>query len=133
MKRERIKALFILLVALLAFNGIKASSINISNAGDQYHPTAEKMPSPIGGLPAIYKKISYPEIARKAGIQGKVYVMALVNENGGVDDVKVLKGIGGGCDEAAVEAVKATKFTPGQIKGKNVKVKVALPIVFRLK
>jgi protein TonB len=91
------------------------------------------MPSPIGGLKAIYSKISYPAIAKKAGIEGKVYVIAYVNENGGVDDVKVLKGIGGGCDEAAIRAVRSTKFTPGKVKGAPVKVKVALPIVFKLK
>ena len=98
-----------------------------------YLAAAEVMPSPIGGLKGIYKKIEYPEIAKKSGIEGKVFVIAYVNENGGVDDVKVLKGIGGGCDEAAVRAVKATKFTPGKAKGTNVKVKVALPIIFKLK
>ncbi len=98
-----------------------------------YLAAAEVMPSPIGGLKGIYKKIEYPEIAKKSGIEGKVYVIAYVNENGDVDDVKVLKGIGGGCDEAAVRAVKATKFTPGKAKGTNVKVKVALPIIFKLK
>ncbi len=104
-----------------------------ANDGGTYLATAEQMPAPIGGLVALFKKVKYPELARKAQIQGKVYVMALVNEHGGVDAVKVLKGIGGGCDEAAVAAVKATKFTPGKVKGKNVKVKVALPIIFKLK
>ncbi len=125
----------ILIVAFLfvAFNGLNAANVSFSNDGGQYHATAEKMPAPIGGLAALYKKVHYPDIAIKSRVEGKVYVMALVNENGGVDDVKVLKGIGAGCDEAAVAAVKSTKFTPGQIKGKNVKVKVALPIIFRLK
>ncbi len=127
------KKTIIFFLFLVTFVGGNASQITIPNDGGQYLATAEKMPSPIGGLATIYKKVHYPEIAIKAQIQGKVYVMALVNENGGVDDVKVLKGIGGGCDEAAVEAVKATKFTPGQVKGKNVKVKVALPVVFKLK
>jgi len=127
------KKIFFVVLLFVVSTGVNASRINISDGGGQYLATAEKMPSPIGGLAAIYKKVQYPEIAIKAKIQGKVYVMALVNENGGVDDVKVLKGIGGGCNEAAIKAVKSTKFTPGQVKGKNVKVKVALPIIFKLK
>jgi len=106
---------------------------NAITDGGTYLATAEQMPAPIGGLAALVKKIKYPEIARHARIEGRVYVMALINENGGVDDVKILKGIGGGCDEEAIAAVKATKFTPGKVKGKKVKVKVALPITFKLK
>jgi len=100
--------------------------------GAAYLPFAEEMPSPVGGLPAIYKNVKYPEIAQKAGIQGKVYLLAFVNENGGVDDVKVIKGLGGGCDEAAIKAVKNTKFKPGKNKGKAVKVKFSLAIKFKL-
>ncbi len=100
---------------------------------NEYLPAAEEMPTPVGGLKALYSKITYPEIARQSGIEGKVYVIAFVNENGEVDDVKILKGIGGGCDEAAIKAVKATRFTPGKAKGHPVKVKVALPIIFKLK
>ena len=54
-------------------------------------------------------------------------------ENGDVDDVKVVKGIGGGCDEATIEAVKKTKFTPGKLGGKPAKVKMSLQIQFKLK
>ncbi|RMD49233.1 MAG: energy transducer TonB, partial [Ignavibacteria bacterium] len=71
-------------------------------------------------------------IAQKAGIQGKVYVLAFIDESGSVNDVKVLKGIGGGCDEAAADAIKASKFTPGTNKGKPVKVKLSLVINFKL-
>ena len=109
------------------------STSNAITDGGTYLATAEQMPAPIGGLAALIRKIKYPELARHARIEGKVYLMALINENGGVDNVKILKGIGGGCDEAAIAAVKATKFTPGKVKGKNVKVKVALPITFKLK
>lgn len=112
---------------------LTGGAINTTSAnGDEYLAFAEKMPQPEGGLPAIYAKIEYPEIAQKAGIQGKVYVLAFVDENGNVNDVKVLKGIGGGCDEAASSAIKATKFTPGTNKGKPVKVKLSLVINFKL-
>jgi len=102
------------------------------NEGAAYLPFAQEMPTPIGGLSAIYKKVVYPEIAQKAGVQGKVYLLAFINENGGVDDVKIIKGIGGGCDEAAMKAVKETKFKPGKNKGKPVKVKFSLAIKFKL-
>lgn len=100
---------------------------------DPYLAFAEKMPEVEGGLNNLYKTIRYPEIARKAGISGKVYVMAFVNEDGSISDVKVIKGIGGGCDEAAVNAVKSAKFTPGVHQGQPVKVKLSLPVIFQLK
>ena len=92
----------------------------------------EQQPQPIGGLEGIQKRIVYPEIAKRAGVQGRVFVKAYVDENGGVVKVELLKGIGAGCDEAAMEAVKNTKFTPGKQRGKSVKVQVSIPIVFKL-
>ncbi len=100
--------------------------------GDQYLAFAEKMPEPVGGLKEIYSKIKYPEIAKKSGIEGKVFIMAMINENGTVDDVKIIKGIGGGCDEAAMKAVKDSKFSTAKNKGVNVKVKLSLSIEFKL-
>jgi protein TonB len=70
------------------------------------------MPAPVGGIKAIYQNIVYPEIAKSNGIKGKVYLLLYINENGGLDDIKVIKGIGGGCNEAAIAGVKAAKFTP---------------------
>lgn len=100
---------------------------------DPYLAFAEEMPTPIGGIESIYKKITYPEIARKAGLEGKVYMLVHVNENGGADDVKVVKGIGGGCEEAAAKVLKEARYTPGKNKGVPVKVKLSLAITFKLK
>jgi len=97
-----------------------------------YFVAVEEMPYPIGGIQTIQDLIVYPEIARRAGIEGKVYVLANVNEEGNVIKTEILKGIGGGCDEAAEYAVKHTKFSPGKQRGKPVKVKVSVPIIFRL-
>jgi protein TonB len=99
---------------------------------DPYLPYAQVMPSPIGGMEAIYKHIVYPDLAKKAGVSGKVYVLVYINENGGVDQVKVVRGIGAGCDEAAVDGVKSTKFSPGKNNGAAIKVKLSLAIVFKL-
>lgn len=92
----------------------------------------EQQPQPIGGLQAIQQRIVYPEIAKRAGVQGRVFVKAFVDENGNVVKVELLKGIGAGCDEAAMKAVQETKFTPGKQRGKPVKVQVSIPVVFRL-
>ncbi len=97
-----------------------------------YFVAVEEMPEPIGGIAEIQKKIIYPEIAKRAGVEGKVYVLAFVDETGTVTDAKIIKGIGAGCDEAALDAVKKTKFKPGKQRGKPVKVQVSIPVVFKL-
>lgn len=97
-----------------------------------YFVAVEEMPEPVGGIQSIQSKIKYPEIAKRAGVEGKVYVLAFVDENGTVTDAKILKGLGAGCDEEALNAVKQTKFKPGKQRGKPVKVQVSIPIVFRL-
>ncbi len=98
----------------------------------QYFEVVEEMPEPIGGIEAIQKKIIYPEIAKRAGVEGKVYILAYVDETGTVTKTEILKGIGAGCDEAAEKAIRETKFKPGKQRGKSVKVKVAVPIIFKL-
>ena len=100
---------------------------------DPYAAFAEVMPSPVGGLEAVIKRIVYPEIAKKAGLSGKLYLLIHVDEKGQVDDVKVIKGLGGGCDEAAVKAVRESKFSPGKNSEVPVKVKLSLPITFKMK
>lgn len=99
---------------------------------EQIFVVVEKMPELKGGIAAVMKHITYPEIARKAGLEGRVYVQFVIDERGKVHNPVVVRGIGGGCDEAAVEAVKKVTFTPGLQRGKPVKVKYSLPIMFRL-
>lgn len=100
--------------------------------GEDYLVKIDEMPLPVGGLKAIQEKIVYPEQAKNEGIEGKVFVTAFINEKGTVDHVKLLKGIGYGCDKAAINAVTRTKFTPGKLSGKPVKVQISIPIVFKL-
>lgn len=92
----------------------------------------ERMPEPRGGMQAIYNRVRYPEIARKAGIEGRVVVQFIVDEQGNVVNPVVIRGIGGGCDEAAIDAVRGVRFSPGMQRGRPVKVQFQLPIVFRL-
>ena len=100
---------------------------------DKYLIAADEMPEPIGGLASIQKNIRYPQLAKLAGIEGKVYVLAFLDEAGNVVNARVIKGIGAGCDEAALEAIKVVKFTPARNNGEPVKVQVTIPIVFKLK
>jgi protein TonB len=97
-----------------------------------YFVAVEEMPELIGGLSGIQEKIKYPEIALRARVEGKVYVKAFVDEKGNVVDAEVVKGIGAGCDEAALEAILKTKFTPGKQRGKPVKVEITIPVQFKL-
>lgn len=101
--------------------------------GTDYFISVEQMPEPIGGIGAIAKLVRYPEIAKRAGIEGRVYVKAFVNEQGEVDSVKLIKGIGVGCNESAMDAVKQTKFKPAMNDGQEVKAQVVVPILFKLK
>ena len=89
-------------------------------------------PEPVGGIMEIQKKIVYPEIAKRAGIEGRVFIKAYINENGLVDKAEIIKGIGAGCDQAAMNAVINTKFVPGMQDDKPVKTQVAIPILFKL-
>lgn len=92
----------------------------------------EQMPEPIGGIGAIQSKIVYPEIAKRAGVQGRVFVKAYVDETGKVNKVELIRGIGAGCDEAAMQAVHSVMFKPGKQRGKPVKVQVTVPVLFKL-
>jgi len=92
----------------------------------------EEMPAPIGGINAIQENITYPEIAKRAGIQGRVFVKTFIDSTGTVVKADVLKGIGAGCDEVAASAVKKVKFTPGKQRGKAVNTQVTVPILFKL-
>ncbi len=93
----------------------------------------ERMPVLIGGIDKLQGSIKYPEMAKKAGIEGRVYVKFIISEKGRVIDPVVVRGIGGGCDEAALEAVTKARFEPGMQRGRAVKVWYTVPIVFQLK
>ncbi|MCU0643592.1 MAG: energy transducer TonB [bacterium] len=91
-------------------------------------------PDPIGGFAAIQAKLVYPEIARKAGIEGTVTVQAKISERGEVIDTRILVPLGNsGCNEAAVAAIKAVKWKPAKQRDKPVAVWVSIPVRFKLK
>lgn len=96
---------------------------------------AEKMPEFPGGMEKmmefIMKNMKYPQEAKVAGVKGKVYVQFVVKEDGTLDDIKVIRGIGSGCDEEARRIVKLMpNWIPGEQRGKPVPVRMILPINF---
>ncbi len=93
----------------------------------------EEMPAPVGGIKAIQEKVHYTEIARRAGVEGTVYIEARIDKKGNVIDAFVKKGLGAGLDEEALKAVLNTRFIPGKQRGKPVNVKMIIPIKFVLK
>ena len=94
----------------------------------------DEPPTPLGGFGSIQKNLKYPEIARKAGVEGKVIIHVLVDAKGNVVKTKVLKSLGNnGCDEAAIAAIKKVKWKPAMQRDKPVKVWVSIPVIFQLK
>jgi len=99
---------------------------------EDFFIVVEQMPELIGGLGELQRQIRYPEMARRAGIEGRVYIQFIVNERGDVENPTVIRGIGGGADEEALRVVSQAKFSPGMQRGRPVRVQYSLPIFFRL-
>ncbi len=104
---------------------------------DEIFTVVEDQPEPEGGLQAFYqyiqKNLKYPSQARRMGVEGKVFVQFVVDTDGTLNDVQVVKGIGGGCDEEALRIVQAAKpWKPGKQRGRAVKVRMVIPITFKL-
>jgi protein TonB len=97
----------------------------------------EVQPEFPGGMDSMYafiqKNLIYPEKAKAEGIEGRVFITFTIEKDGSVSNVKILRGIGGGCDEAAKEVIeKMPKWKPGTQRGKPVRVQFNLPIKFEL-
>lgn len=104
---------------------------------DEVFMVVEDQPEPAEGMKEFYQYIAqnmkYPTQARQMGIEGKVFVQFVVNEYGELTDVQAIKGIGAGCDAEAVRVLEsAPAWKPGKQQGKEVKVRMVLPITFKL-
>ncbi|MCC6549507.1 MAG: energy transducer TonB [Ignavibacteriaceae bacterium] len=93
---------------------------------------ADKMPEIVGGMESLLKAVVYPESAKRAGIQGKVFVSVVIGENGKIHSTELMKGAHPDLDAAALNAVNKISFIPGEHQGKKVKVKLVIPVQFRL-
>ncbi|HWD88858.1 MAG TPA: TonB family protein [Mucilaginibacter sp.] len=97
----------------------------------------EQEPTPAGGIQKFYeylaKNIRYPAVAKENNVQGKVFLTFVVEKDGSITDVKVLRGIGNGCDEEAVRVLRnAPKWKPGIQNGRPVRVQYQVPVSFAL-
>ena len=124
-------------LAILLMVNTNAMAQNKKKANDKVLEKAEVMPEFPGGEQAMMKfvadNVQYPQEARDKEISGRVLVSFIVEKDGSIAEVKVVKGIGGGCDEEAVRVVKAMpKWKPGMDKGKPVRVHYMLPLIFKL-
>jgi len=104
---------------------------------DQIFTIVEISASPKNGLSEFYKsigeQIKYPAQARRMRVEGKVFVEFIVGRDGKIDEVNVVKGIGAGCDEEAVRIIQNTPaWNPAKQRGKPVKQKMVIPIIFKL-
>ncbi len=93
---------------------------------------ADRCPKPVGGMDEIIKHLVFPKHAKLYGLEGFVTVIAAVDSLGKVEDVEVLNDLGLGTKEAAIDAVKASRFLPGEKEGITVKSKVIFKIPFLL-
>lgn len=112
-------------------NGI-AEDTGIHNMGDiQVYPEFE------GGMKAwakfIQRNLRYPNAAQEVDAQGKVYISFVVEKDGSVSNVTVLRGIGYGCDEEAIRVIsKSPKWKPGKQNDQNVRVRYNMPLSFTI-
>lgn len=100
---------------------------------DEIFIAVEEDPVLIGGLASLQSKIQYPEMARKAGIEGRVIVQFVVNENGNVVDPVVLSAPHKLLATEALRVIRLAKFKPGRQRNRTVKVRMAMPITFRMR
>ena len=94
--------------------------------------TVDEMPELIGGVESLQREIRYPEMARQAGIEGRVFVQFIVDQEGNVEFPEIIRGIGGGADEEALRVVSQAKFKPGMHEGRPVRVQYSMPFSFKL-
>ena len=109
----------------------------VGNPEHDVYQIVEQMPEFPNGQEAlmlyIAKQVKYPAEAKKAGAQGRVFIGFIVEPDGSLSDIKVLRGIGYGCDEEALRVVKSMpKWQPGMHRGKAVRVQYLVPVNFKL-
>lgn len=109
----------------------------VEDDANKIYEAVEQAPSFEGGLAAmgkfLQKNMKYPSQARRMGTEGKVFVQFVVNKEGKISDVSVVKGIGSGCDEEAARVVGIMpNWRPGKQNGKAVNVRYIVPINFTL-
>lgn len=123
--------------SLRAQDEVVAPPVEEAHDPKEPYTIVEEMPEFPGGNDALFayiaKELKYPEQAIEEGIEGVVFVTFVVEADGKITGVKVIRGIGGGCDEEAVRVVRGMpNWKPGKQRGEAVRVKYNLPIRYKL-
>ncbi|MDN5203513.1 energy transducer TonB [Fulvivirgaceae bacterium BMA10] len=113
------------------------SNPDSDDIAEEIFEIVEVQPSPVGGMEAfgkfLKKNLKYPKLAKRIGTEGKVFVQFVVDKNGKLTEIEVVKGIGAGCDEEAIRVINAhPNWNPGKQRGRPVKVRMIIPIHFKL-
>ena len=111
------------------------SSVNCDSLFSVYsgHYAVEKMPELIGGMDSLQSRLIYPEQAIENKIEGKVYLLVIIDSTGKQICAKVIKGLGYGCNKEALYLINSSKFYPGLLRNKKITTIIAIPIIFSLK
>ncbi len=105
--------------------------------GEKIYSVVEEQAHPLDGITEFYNQLStnmkYPQQARKLGVEGRVFIEFMVDENGELSDFKVIRGIGAGCDEEAMRVIRLLpNWKPGMQDGVAVKSRFNVAVVFKL-
>ncbi len=132
------KNLILVIAFLIGSSGTLIAQDNLTPKSDSIYTKVDMLPEFPGGMKALGKYVdgknhNYPKEARENKIEGKVMIQFVIDEDGTPSDFKVVKGIGYGCDEAALEAFKKMpKWKPATVNGKPVKFQTQLGYLYKL-
>ena len=137
---SRLRKFVLLSCSLLLFSHVATAQNRIAKpTTHKVYTYVEQMPQlPGGGGPeaivsAIQRHVTYPSRALLAQVEGRIFVNFVVNPDGRVEKIKILKGLVSDCDSVVVQAVKQLpRFSPGRLKGQAVWVQFTVPVTFRI-
>ena len=126
------------LMALFGLTTVSAQKTVVAKKNQQVFDVVEKMPEYPGGQAALFeylqKNVKYPADAEKKKVEGRVLVTFVVNTDGSITDIEVVRKTFPSLDAEAVRVISGMpKWKPGEQKGKKVRVKYTVPLNFRLK
>lgn len=133
-----IKPLLMALFVIFLISNTQAQTIAAGNdGGDPIYNKVDQSGQFPGGLKEFYtylaKAIRYPAQAVKENVQGKVFLTFVIEKDGSISHIIVLRGIGSGCDEEAARVIKASpKWTPAMQGGQAVRQQYTMPVSFTL-
>lgn len=132
------KFIIMSLMALFGLTTVSAQKTVVAKKNQQVFDVVEKMPEYPGGQAALFeylqKNVKYPADAEKKKVEGRVLVTFVVNTDGSITDIEVVRKTFPSLDAEAVRVISGMpKWKPGEQKGQKVRVKYTVPLTFRLK